>query len=299
MHPEWPLILFTFFLCVAGGALVSLGVLSVAGKGKKMQFPLLVTAFVALVVGGLSVFLHLQHWERIFNGFGHITSGITLEFIGCIVFAVVLVLYFLMMRRAEDGMAPKWCGVLAIIVGLALPTVTGMSYLMPSLPSWNTPLLPVYYIVNTVFMGGLTALVIAGLTGDESAKDLSVKMALAGGVLQLVAVFVYAFVISGSAGLYSADIHYYFDPTLPDVAMVDPASVMGSIFAGSQALTFWLGVVAVGMVVPLVLVWLSKKVEVGKKLAAYAGAALACVVVGGLCWRVILYLVAISIFALY
>ena len=235
MHPEWPLILFTFFLCVAGGALGAQGLLNVMGKGKKMQLASLVTALAALVVGGLSVFMHLQHWERIFNGFGHITSGITLEFIGCIVFAVVLVLYFLMMRRAEDGMAPKWCGVLAIVVGLALPVITGMSYLMASLPSWNTPLLPVYYLANTVFMGGLTALVIAGLTNDDSAKDLGVKVALAGGALQLIAVFTYAFIINGSAGLYSADIQYYFDPTLPDVAMVDRASIVGSIFAGANA----------------------------------------------------------------
>ena len=207
MHPEWPLILFTFFLCVAGGALGAQGLLNVMGKGKKMQLASLVTALAALVVGGLSVFMHLQHWERIFNGFGHITSGITLEFIGCIVFAVVLVLYFLMMRRAEDGMAPKWCGVLAIVVGLALPVITGMSYLMASLPSWNTPLLPVYYLANTVFMGGLTALVIAGLTNDDSAKDLGVKVALAGGALQLIAVFTYAFIINGSAGLYLSLIH--------------------------------------------------------------------------------------------
>lgn len=299
MHPEWPLILFTFFLCVAGGALGAQGVLNVMGKGKKMQLVSLITALVALAVGGISVFMHLQHWERIFNGFGHITSGITLEFIGCILFAVVLVLYFLMMRRADDGMAPKWCGVLAIIMGLALPAVTGMSYLMASLPSWNTPLLPVYYMVNTVFMGGLISLIIAGATGDDTAKDLGVKLALAGGVLQLVAVFVYAFMINGSAGQYTADIQYYFDPTLPDVAMVDRASIVGSIFAGSQALTFWLGVIVVGIVAPLVLTWLAKKVETGKKLAAYAGAALACAVVGGLCWRVILYVVAISVFALY
>ena len=286
MHPEWPLILFTFFLCVAGGALGAQGLLNVMGKGKKMQLASLVTALAALVVGGLSVFMHLQHWERIFNGFGHITSGITLEFIGCIVFAVVLVLYFLMMRHA-------------VFVGLALPVITGMSYLMASLPSWNTPLLPVYYLANTVFMGGLTALVIAGLTNDDSAKDLGVKVALAGGALQLIAVFTYAFIINGSAGLYSADIQYYFDPTLPDVAMVDRASIVGSIFAGANAVMFWLGVVAVGLVAPLVLTWLAKKVETGKKLAAYAGVALACVAVGGLCWRVILYVVAISIFALY
>ena len=299
METQWPLVIFTLFVCLTCGLLASMSILAIKGQGRDLQMPALITSFASLVIGGIGAFLHLEHWERIFNGFGHITSGITLEFIGCIVFAVVLVLYFLMMRRAEDGMAPKWCGVLAIVVGLALPVITGMSYLMASLPSWNTPLLPVYYLANTVFMGGLTALVIAGLTNDDSAKDLGVKVALAGGALQLIAVFTYAFIINGSAGLYSADIQYYFDPTLPDVAMVDRASIVGSIFAGANAVMFWLGTVAVGLVAPLVLTWLAKKVETGKKLAAYAGVALACVAVGGLCWRVILYVVAISIFALY
>lgn len=299
METQWPLVIFTLFVCLTCGTLGGMSILALKGQGRNLQMTALITSAVSLVVGGIGAFLHLEHWERIFNGFGHITSGITLEFIGCIVFAVVLVLYFLMMRRAEDGMAPKWCGVLAIVVGLALPVITGMSYLMASLPSWNTPLLPVYYLANTVFMGGLTALVIAGLTNDDSAKDLGVKVALAGGALQLIAVFTYAFIINGSAGLYSADIQYYFDPTLPDVAMVDRASIVGSIFAGANAVMFWLGTVAVGLVAPLVLTWLAKKVETGKKLAAYAGVALACVAVGGLCWRVILYVVAISIFALY
>ena len=60
-----------------------------------------------MCLGGLSVFMHLQHWERIFNGFGHITSGITLEFIGVIVFMICLAVFFLMGRRAEDGEAPS------------------------------------------------------------------------------------------------------------------------------------------------------------------------------------------------
>ena len=299
MELQWPLIVFTTLVAWSAGLFGTQALMAAFGVGKKAQVPAWIASAVLLAVGGIAVFFHLEHWERIFNGFGHITSGITLEFIGCIVFAVVLVLYFLMMRRAEDGMAPKWCGVLAIVVGLALPVITGMSYLMASLPSWNTPLLPVYYLANTVFMGGLTALVIAGLTNDDSAKDLGVKVALAVGALQLIAVFSFAFIINGSAGLYSADIQYYFDPTLPDVAMVDRASLVGGIFAGANAMMFWLGTVAVGLVAPLVLTWLAKKVETGKKLAAYAGVALACVAVGGLCWRVILYVVAISIFALY
>ena len=300
MNPEWPLILFTFFLCVSGGVLGVQGLLCVLGKGKKMQLPSLVVSLAALAVGGIAVFMHLQHWERIFNGFGHITSGITLEFIGCIVFFVVLVLYFLFMRRSEDGMAPKWCGVLAIVAGLGLPALTGDSYLMHALPSWDTPLLIVYYLVNAVFMGGLASLIIAGVVGDDDASGLVTKAALAGGVLQLVVVLAYALIINGSAGLYSAEIQYYFDPTLPDVAMVDRAGIVGSIIAGDQAVLFWLGAIAVGVVVPAALAWLAlRQKAAGTKLAGYAGVAVACCAVGDIVWRVILYVVAISVFALY
>lgn len=299
MHPEWPLILFTFFLCLAGGTFGAQGFLTLLGKGRKMQFVSLIVAFASLVVGGIAVFMHLQHWERIFNGFGHITSGITLEFIGCIVFAVALVVYFLMMRRSEDAATPKWCGVIAIAVGLALPAVTGMSYLMASLPSWDTPLLVFYYITNTIFMGGLAALVIAAATKDESATSTLSMVAIAGALLQLIVVLIYAFTIYGSADLYSARIQYYFDPTLPDQAMVDRAEVVQSIIVGDLAPMFWGAVIALGAVVPLVIALLARKLEAGKKLLSYAGAALVCTMVGGICWRVILYLVAISVFALY
>lgn len=298
MELQWPLILFTFFLCLAGGILFAQGVLTVAGKGKKTQLISLVAALVALVVGGLSVFMHLQHWERIFNGFGHITSGITLEMIGCIVFAVVLVVYFLMMRRAEDGMAPKWCGVAAIVVGLALPIVTGMSYLMPSLPVWNTPFLPVYYLCNTILMGGLSLAIIGGITGADDVKDLALKMTMIAGVAQVIVVIAYAVSISMMGGVYS-DITYYFDPTLPDVGMTNTDAVVGSILLGSQALVFWLGTVIVGGIAPVVIAFLAKKIDDMNKLALYAGTGMVCAIVGGICWRCILYVVAVSIFALY
>lgn len=306
MNPEWPLILFTFFLCLSGGILAAQGLLTLLGHGKKMQKISLIAALATLVVGGIAVFLHLQHWERIFNAFGALlggngvgVSGITLELWGCVAEFVVLVLYFLFMRRAEDGVAPKWCAVLAIIVGLALPMVTGDSYLMEALPSWNTPLLIVYYLTNTLFMGGLASLLIAGFAGEEDSRDVLVKLAFVGGIAQLAFVVVYAFVINGSAGLYSADIQYYFDPTLPDVAMVDRAGIVGSVLAGSNAPLFWGAVIVVGIVAPVVLVWLTRKAESVKKASAYVGVALACSVVGGICWRVILYLVALSVFPLY
>lgn len=117
---------------------------------------------MALAIGGLSVFFHLQHPLRMLNGFGHITSGITIELIFVNVFAIAVVLYFLMMRRSEEGVAPKWCAVLAIVVSLALPFATGDSYLMSAIPVWDTMLLPLYYVVATVMLGGLAAMIIAG-----------------------------------------------------------------------------------------------------------------------------------------
>ena len=154
MEIQWPLILFTFFNCLAGGIFLMQGILTLAGKGKAMQLASCVSAIVALAIGGLSVFFHLQHPLRMLNGFGHITSGITIELIFVIVFAIAVVLYFLMMRRSEEGVAPKWCAILAIVVSLALPFATGDSYLMSAIPVWDTMLLPLYYVVATVMLGG-------------------------------------------------------------------------------------------------------------------------------------------------
>lgn len=48
MNPEWPLILFTFFLCLSGGILGAQGLLTVLGKGKKMQNVALIAALATL-----------------------------------------------------------------------------------------------------------------------------------------------------------------------------------------------------------------------------------------------------------
>ena len=169
MEIQWPLILFTFFNCLAGGIFLMQGILTLSGKGKAMQLASCISAIVALAIGGLSVFFHLQHPLRMLNGFGHITSGITIELIFVIVFAIAVVLYFLMMRRSEEGVAPKWCAVLAIVVSLALPFATGDSYLMSAIPVWDTMLLPLYYVVATVMLGGLAAILAQVLKEETGA----------------------------------------------------------------------------------------------------------------------------------
>ena len=303
MELQWPLILFTFFLCVCGGTMAVQGLLTLLGKGAKMQPISLAVSAVSLAIGGIAVFTHLQHWERIFNAFGAVlggngtaVSGITLELWGCVIFAIMLILYFLFMRRAESGIAPKWCAVLAIVVGLALPSVTGDSYLMPAIPAWNTILLIVYYLCNAVLLGGLVCMVIAALAKDSEAYGLCSKVALAGGVVSLVVVVAYAAVVN-SFGKFG-DIVYYFDPTHPDTAMVDSAAVNSSIMAGPLAGVFWGVAIVVGLVLPVVLAFVSQRGK-SEQAPLIAGGALVCAIAGSIAWRAILYIVAISIFALY
>ena len=81
METQWPLVIFTLFVCLTCGTLGGMSILALKGQGRNLQMTALITSAVSLVVGGIGAFLHLEHWERIFNGFGHITSGITQELI--------------------------------------------------------------------------------------------------------------------------------------------------------------------------------------------------------------------------
>ena len=67
METQWPLVIFTFFVCVTCGLLGSMSVLALKGQGRDLQMTALVASAVSLVIGGIGSFLHLQHWERIFS----------------------------------------------------------------------------------------------------------------------------------------------------------------------------------------------------------------------------------------
>ena len=130
MELQWPLILFTTLLAWSAGLFATQCIYALRGTGAKAQMPAWIVSAVLLVVGGIAVFFHLEHWERIFNGFGHITSGITQELIAIVVLAVVAVIYLVYLRKNE-GAAPKWIAIVGIVVSVVL--------LSRSSPSWVRP----------------------------------------------------------------------------------------------------------------------------------------------------------------
>ena len=132
----------------SAGVFGTAAVLALAGGGKRVQMPALVTSVVLLAVGGIAVFFHLEHWDRIFNGFGNPTSGITQELIVIVLMAVVMVVYFVYLRKPEP-VVPRWLAVAAIVVSVALVVVMSHSYNMAAVrpgirpcfgwPTWVTP----------------------------------------------------------------------------------------------------------------------------------------------------------------
>ena len=298
MELQWPLILFTFFVCLSAGILLVQGILTALDKGKELQFTSLVASAVSLVIGGIAVFTHLQHWERIFNGFGHITSGITQELIGVVLMAVVIILYYLMMRRSEDGQAPKWVGIVAAVVAVVMVVLMAHSYSMAARPAWNTFILIVYYLINMGLLGSLAVLLLAAWRKVSDSFGILVNLAIVFAILQIIVLVAYAFIIQGSG---FPDHGYYFDPTIPDIAVVNTDALMTSVMSGDLALAFWGGAVVCGAVVPAVLAFLARGKGEGKEgtVLLYAAIALVGAIVGALCWRGILYVVAATVFAIF
>ena len=271
MELQWPLILFTTLTAWACGVFGGAGVLALKGAGKKSQQLLAVVSCVLLAVGGVCVFFHLQHWERIFNGFGHITSGITQELIAIVAFVAVAVAYFVMARKSDDGGAlPKWMAWVAIATAR---------------PAWDSVLEVLSIVGAACLLGPATCAVVLAAKGEDAgACGLP---AVAGSAIGAVCTAAYAAFIQLSAGAFS-QVGYYFDPTHPTKAVADAAATVGA-----QAPLLWRAVV------PLVCCVMARKKGDAASWKLFGGVAVVAALIGAVCLRVAFYNVGLSVFMFY
>ena len=296
---QWPLILFTTLAAWSAGLFGTQALMAVFGVGKRAQVPAWVVSAVLLAAGGIAVFFHLEHWERIFNGFGHLTSGITQELIAIVVLAVVAVAYLVLMRKSDDGASvPKWLAWVAVALSVVLVAVMAHSYTMAARPAWDSVLWILYVLGNACVLGPATFLLVlaAGGPGDQPADRAADagapagRTALAGAALNALAALAFAIFLQLSAGSF-ADVGLYFDPTHPTKAMADAAATVAS-----QAPLLWLGAVAVGAFVPLAAAFMGRRTGSWK---LWAPAAIIAALVGAVCMRVVFYNLGLSVFMFY
>ena len=183
------------------------------------------------------MFFHLEHWERIFNGFGHLTSGITQELIAIVVLAAVAVAYLVMLRKSDDGASvPKRLGVaVGRAVGRAGSPI-GALYTMAARPARDSVLWILYVLGNASVLGPATFAFLPQrcLWSVQPARRVAdwapaAFAALVGsgrerpGRPRLLAIF------PPAPPAPSADVGYYFDPTHPDEAAgLTPVATVGA-----------------------------------------------------------------------
>lgn len=299
MELQWELMVFTLLVCLGAGIFGIQAFLALTRKDTKLQMPALIASVASVGVGGIASFLHLQHWERIFNGFGHLTSGITQEMIAIVVFVIMAVVYFVVLRRTPEGEAlPRWCAVAALIVAVLLVVIMSHSYNMAARPIWNSVVLWLYYLSNALLFGGLAILLLASVKKEVEIKAVAIKLSLIGVIAQAIMTAVYVAFFAISSGAYS-DVGYHWDYVHPTEPLVSPLSMLSGVAFGGQAALFWIGVVVVGLIVPAVAVYLSKKKGSEANLVSYSALGSVGALAGGLCFRVLLYILGFSVFMFY
>lgn len=289
MATQWPLVIFTLFVCITCGVLGGLSILSLKGKAGKIQLSAVALAAISLVIGGIGSFTHLQHWERIFNGFGHITSGITQELIGCVVLVVLIVIWFILMRGDKAGnKALAW---VTLIAAIAMVCATAHSYLMPGRPAWGFGLV-LFYLGSACMLGGAIVWMLAVAKSDEDASAPSQKLALIGSIAALATEFCF---IALAAAAKFTNFGHYLNPTLMTTHPTHIDNVASIALAGEGAPLFWLSIVCTVIAIACA-VMAKNKPESAKVLAAICViAALAASVM----FRVIVYMVGYPVLLVY
>ncbi|WP_165046103.1 dimethyl sulfoxide reductase anchor subunit [Adlercreutzia sp. ZJ138] len=290
MELQWPLIIFTTLVAWSAGLFASQCVLGLKGIASKAQMPAWIASAALLAVGGIAVFFHLEHWDRIFNGFGNLTSGIAQELIAIVALAIVAVIYLAMIRKG-DGKAPAWIAIIGIAVAAILVIVMAHSYLMASRPAWNSLLWVLAVLGNACVLGPATMSAIIAAVDKETDMKLSDLMLLGGSAVNAVTTVAYIAAAAAATSAFTT-IGYNFDPVHPTKPLADAAAY--SPFAGdSMILTI---VAIVSAIAALAVAFLAKKQ--GKQVI-WGSVAAACAFVGALTLRMVFYNMGASVFMFF
>ena len=290
MEIQVPLVLFTSFLAWAVGIFGTQCILALRKKGGEIQIPALIVSVIVLAIGGVSVVFHLTHPFNLFNGFGHLTSGITQELIAIVVLVVVMVLFFLMLRRSGDNTVPAWIPVLGLVACAVLLVAMGHSYMMPSRPAWNSALQLLSLLGGACVLGPATVAVIAA--GKKvDLPELGI-FNVVGSLANAVLVAAFMGVMSMTSGTFQS-FGNYFDPTHPNYAMKHGSDV--TLFSGDGLVATIL--VALGIVVSVIAAFIGRKQ--GDKWLTWGSVIVTAGLVCTIALRVAMYVMGETLFMLY
>ena len=278
MMAEMPLALFTTLAPVGAGAFIALAVAFFTTKFSDEQLKkidrMTTIPVVVLVAGFICAFFHLaspMHAFGVFAGLG--ASPLSNELLAGVVFAVLAIVYWIVALAGKLGEgARKGFAAVVAVMAVVFACFTGAAYMMETIASWNTPMVPVA-VLGFSLLGGicLGVLVLSGALEDAAKggfKMAALAVLIVGLVLGVAGLLVQVMSVSGMGN-----------------ALVDGADLVAAASA-----PMWIGVVC--MVVAAAAAFMALR---NTKSTALAAAAPVLAVVGVFAARLAFYAVQLSV----
>ena len=280
MMAELPLALFTTLAPIGAGAFIALAVAFFTTKFSDEQLKkidrMTTIPVVVLVAGFICAFFHLaspMHAFGVFAGLG--ASPLSNELLAGVVFAVLAIVYWIVALAGKLGEgARKGFAAVVAVMAIVFACFTGAAYMMETIASWNTPMVPVAVLGFSLLGGVSLGVLVLALSGAlEDAAKGGFKMAA-------LAVLIVGLVL-GVAGLLVQ---------VMSVSGMGNALVDGADLVAAASAPMWIGVVC--MVVAAVAAFMSLR---NSKSTALAAAAPVLAVVGVFAARLAFYAVQLSV----
>lgn len=280
MMAELPLALFTTLAPIGAGAFIALAVAFFTTKFSDEQLKkidrMTTIPVVVLVAGFICAFFHLaspMHAFGVFAGLG--ASPLSNELLAGVVFAVLAIVYWIVALAGKLGEgARKGFAAVVAVTAVVFTCFTGAAYMMETIASWNTPMVPVAVLGFSLLGGVSLGVLVLALSGAlEDAAKGGFKMAapvvlVVGLVLGVVGLLVQVMSVSGMGN-----------------ALVDGADLVAAASA-----PMWIGVVC--MVVAAASAFMALR---NSKSTALAAAAPVLAIVGVFAARLAFYAVQLSV----
>ena len=280
MMAELPLALFTTLAPIGAGAFIALAVAFFTTKFSDEQLKkidrMTTIPVVVLVAGFICAFFHLaspMHAFGVFAGLG--ASPLSNELLAGVVFAVLAIVYWIVALAGKLGEgARKGFAAVVAVMAVVFACFTGAAYMMETIASWNTPMVPVAVLGFSLLGGvslGVLVLALSGALAD--AANGGFKMAA-------LAVLVVG-LVHGIAGLMVQ---------VMSVSGMGNALVDGADLVAAASAPMWIGVVC--MVVAAAAAFMALR---NSKSTALAAAAPVLAIVGVFAARLAFYAVQLSV----
>ena len=280
MMAELPLALFTTLAPIGAGAFIALAVAFFTTKFSDEQLKkidrMTTIPVVVLVAGFICAFFHLaspMHAFGVFAGLG--ASPLSNELLAGVVFAVLAIVYWIVALAGKLGEgARKGFAAVVAVMAIVFACFTGAAYMMETIASWNTPMVPVAVLGFSLLGGVSLGVLVLAMSGalEDAAK---------GGFKMAALVLLVIGLVLGVAGLLVQ---------VMSVSGMGNALVDGADLVAAASAPMWIGVVC--MVVAAAAAFMALR---NSRSTALAAAAPVLAIVGVFAARLAFYAVQLSV----